>query len=79
MTKSDAEERLMSILFKDGFKLTNVKLFRGDSDEITEEDLCNEAHSGLMQELMGKARVSSTFEDNTPVVSIKEFISALAI
>jgi len=78
MAEQRKKDRMMSFLFgREGVVLRNIKFFRGDRDLVTEEEFCHQAHSAVMQERMGKARVSPEFQDDTPTVSVRAFVSTL--
>lgn len=58
------KERLLKKLFEsDGISHLNIKFFRGTSDSISPEELCQEANSAIFQMENGFAEVSEQFGD----------------
>jgi|GEM_PF-4829559 len=73
-----AEDQVMAFLFnQEGITLRNLKLFLGEQPMISKDDICREMHSAFMQERMGTAKVSRTFEDLRPTVNVEEFLASL--
>lgn len=71
----DKKDATLALLFgQEGMTLENIKFFRGDRDVISEEELCAQVHSGLMQMRMGKADVSDSFLEESATVDVREFI-----
>jgi len=78
MNTRGKKDRMMSFLFgRKGVVLRNIKFFRGDRELVSEEEFCHQVHSAVMQERMGKARTSAMFQDDTPTVSVREFVATL--
>ena len=78
MTMTGKKDRMMSFLFgREGVVLRNIKFFRGDRELVSEEEFCHQVHSAVMQERMGKARAIPMFKDESPTISVREFISTL--
>jgi hypothetical protein len=78
MAMTGKKDRMMSFLFgREGVVLRNIKFFRGDRELVSEEEFCHQVHSAVMQERMGKARVTPMFKDESPPISVREFIATL--
>lgn len=58
------KEKLLKKLFEtDGISHLNIKFFRGTSDSISTEELCQEVNSALFQREMGIAVGREKFGD----------------
>jgi len=78
MSHAKEKERLMSLLFdRGGVVLRNIKFFRGERDLVTEEELCHQVHSALMQERMGRVVASAPQHDPAQTVNVRGFVAAL--
>ncbi|MEQ1929647.1 MAG: hypothetical protein ABL957_03825 [Parvularculaceae bacterium] len=72
---------LESLLFgSDGAGVADFKCFRGDRDDVSEDDLRDQIHSALMQKRMKRASISKDAPRKAPIVSqnIREFVKGLA-
>jgi hypothetical protein len=78
MSQATVKEQVFAFLFdQEGVKLRNIKLFVGDKDNVTEDDILAEMHQAFIQERMGTAKVSTVFEDDRPTVDVEKFLSQL--
>lgn len=69
---------LDALLFSESAELVDFKCFRGDRDDITEDDIRREIHSAIMQRKMGRASVSSAPpQTGVASMSVKEFVKGL--
>ena len=69
---------LLSLLAGKHDELVNVKLFRGDKDLVTAEEIQKQMHSALLQARMGSASTSKHFPDSeTMPVNVAEFVNSL--
>jgi hypothetical protein len=73
------DDGLDVFLFSKGKTLVDLKCFRGDRPNISEQELRDQIHSAFMQKKMGRAKVSS----DAPVASVspinvRDFIASLA-
>ncbi len=55
---------LTGLLFGQGRTLVNLKLLRGDDPQVSESELRAEAHSALVQALLGNCRTVSDFPED---------------
>jgi hypothetical protein len=47
----------------EGASLVNLKLLRGDSPDVSKEQICEQLHSALVQKAAGQAHTVSNFPD----------------
>ena len=58
------KERLLGKLFDSvGVSHVNIKFFRGSSEDMSSEDLCEAANMAIFQAESGLAKVRNTFGD----------------
>jgi hypothetical protein len=77
-TEQGKKGALIGLLFgQEGRSLENVKFFRGDRAVISEEEFCDQVHSGLLQRKMGRAKVSDGFCENSHSLNVEAFVSTL--
>jgi hypothetical protein len=77
-TEQGKKAALVTLLFgQDGRTLENVKFFRGDRDLVTEEEFCDQVHSGLLQRKMGRAIVSESFTEEDRSLDVDSFVATL--
>lgn len=55
---------LAGLLFGSERKLLNLKLLRGDSPEVSEDELRDEAHAALLKVVLGTTRASKSFPED---------------
>jgi hypothetical protein len=68
-----------AVLFADGVELLDLKCFRGDRQDVTEEEIKAQIHSALMQKKMKRARVSDRAPSpDVSRVNARELLSELA-
>ncbi len=60
-----------------GGRLLDIKLFRGNAEVITEEEIWEQIHSALLQEKRGAAKVTEWMDDPAIPVNVQEFLSSL--
>ncbi len=69
---------LITLLFgQEGSILENVKFFRGDREVVSEEEFCDQVHSGLLQKKMGRALVSESFDEDARLLNVGAFTATL--
>ncbi|MBO6553554.1 MAG: hypothetical protein JJ926_11995 [Roseitalea sp.] len=65
------KDALREFLFaSDGCRLVNLKLMRGDSQEVSVQELRDSVHSVLMEVKTGTSEVSSAFPEEAAGLSI---------
>jgi len=72
------ENTLDAFLFSADIQLTDLKCFRGDKQDVTEDEILHQIHSAFMQKKIGHAHVSNKSPaSNLAVVDVKEFVTSL--
>lgn len=73
------KDGLDALLFGEGVELVDFKCFRGDREDVSEDDLKTQIHSALMQKRMSRATVSND-PPATGVtrVNVRDFLKALS-
>lgn len=72
------KDGLEVFLFSKGSELLDFKCFRGDRDDISEEDIRKQIHSAFMQREMGRAVVSKEPpSQKVQTVNVKDFVEGL--
>ena len=68
------KDALLNLLFSDeGVELVNLKLLRGDAPDVSEDELCGEIHSAIIQTKTGLAETLADFpEDKTHSVNLRD-------
>jgi hypothetical protein len=62
---------LHDFLFQnEGTELVNLKLLRGDSPDVSKEEICDQIHSAIIQVASGEAASMEDFPDIAGVGSI---------
>ena len=70
---------LDALLFSESAELVDFKCFRGDRDDITEDDIRREIHSAVVQRKMGRASASSTPPAaGVASMSVRKFVEGLS-
>ena len=78
MNEQGKKAGLLTLLFEqEGKTLENIKFFRGERDVVSEDEFCNQVHSGLLQRRMGTAVVSDGFPEDERSLNVEEFVSTL--
>ena len=72
----NAKERLLATLFETpGREHHNIKFCRGDSEEISSDELCAEANSAITQIETGIAETRESFGDkDSPKIDITDIL-----
>ena len=71
MTRT-CNDMLRDFLFEnEGSKLVNLKLLRGDSPDVTKEDICKQLHGAFVQRAAGQARTTEMFPEASDASKIK--------
>ena len=69
---------LLSLLAGKHGELVNVKLFRGDKDLVTAEEIEEQMRSALMQKKLGRASVNKHFPDSeTAPIDVMALVNSL--
>ena len=72
------ENALDAFLFSAEPKLADLKCFRGDRPNVTEEEIRGQIHSAFMQKKMGHADVSTKAPMlNVATVDVAKFVGSL--
>ena len=72
------EDVVETFLFSSDTELVDFKCFRGDKDDISEEELRQQIHSAFMQKKMGRAKITTTAPKPKAVpVNVKDFVASL--
>lgn len=78
MSEGHRKERLLALLFEqEGSTLVDIKFFRGDADVISEEELCAQVHSALLQRRTGIAKASKVFQEDPTAIDVAQFVAAI--
>ena len=73
------KDGLDALLFGEGVELVNFKCFRGDREDVSEDDIKTEIHSALMQKRMQRAVVSKDPPSTGAIrVNVKDFLKDLS-
>jgi hypothetical protein len=77
---ANEKDGLDALLFgTEGTELVDFKCFRGDREDISEDDIKEQIHSALMQKKMGRAMVSTTApRPDVAPVSVSQFVRGLS-
>ena len=71
MTRT-CNDMLRDFLFKNkGSELVNFRLFRGDSPDVTKEEICKQLHSAFVQRAAGQAHTTDIFPGASGAGNIK--------
>lgn len=69
---------LDGFLFSESAKLEDLKCFRGDRDDITEDDVRTQIHSAFMQRKMKRATVTADPPSwGVEPMDVREFVANL--
>ena len=65
-------DMLRDFLFEnEGSELVNLKLLRGDSPDVTKEDICKQLHGAFVQRVAGQARTTDMVPEASGAREIK--------
>jgi hypothetical protein len=77
MTNISEKKQLMSLLVEDETTLVNLRCFPGDASSVTNEEICAQIRSAIMQKKSGAATVSKRFNDVVPKVDVRAWLTGL--
>jgi hypothetical protein len=74
----DEKAKLLATLFRsDGEEHVNIKFFRGEQADVSEEEFCREVNRALSQVNDGTVEALPRFPDRNASVDVADFVRAL--